>query len=141
MVICLILNPWREKGSHAAIPGSLWNTVHPVHSSHRHPWLLVEYRTSSTFIAPPSLALCDIPYILYIHRTAIPGSLRYTVHPVHNRTAFHGSLWNTVHPVHSSHRHPWLFAIYCPSMDIKNPNRSWGPRSLLGDESRAIAVP
>ena len=33
-----------------------------------------------------------------------PGSLRNTVHPVHNRTAIHGSLRNTVHPVHKKSR-------------------------------------
>jgi len=33
-------------------------------------------------------------------RTAIPGSLRHTVLPVHTRTAIPGSLRHTVLPVH-----------------------------------------
>jgi hypothetical protein len=43
------------------------------------------YVSINYMAAPPSLALCDIPYFLYIRRIAIPGSLRHTVLPVHKK--------------------------------------------------------
>jgi hypothetical protein len=41
-----------------------------------------------------------VPLWCKSNHTAIPGSLRHTVHPVHGRTAIPGSLRHTVHPVH-----------------------------------------
>ncbi len=52
-------------------------------------------------------------------RTAIPGSLHYTTTTDGGSAENAWSNFQPVLPWTYSHRHPWLLAIYLPSLDIK----------------------